>query len=171
LSLARTDTKPWYRHFWPWFIIALPATVVVAGISMVFIAFKHADTVVIDDYYREGLAINQRLAQDEAAARLGLAAELRVDLVTGEVLASLDGAHPASDGLRLLLIHPVDADRDQTLTLTPVAGGRYRGELQQAPRGRYYLRLKPAADPLWRLLGEADFSAGNTVRLAPAGGP
>src|SRR5690606_5287677 len=111
---------------------------------MVFIAFKHADTVVIDDYYREGLAINQRLAQDEAARRLGLAAGLHIDTVTGEVLATLDGAIEAPDSLRLLLIHPLDADRDQALTLARIAGGRYRGDLERAPSGRYYLRLKPA---------------------------
>lgn len=171
MSLARTDIKPWYRHFWPWFIIALPATVVVAGLSTVYIAFKYADTVVIDDYYREGLAINQRLAQDEAAARLGLAAELRVDTLTGEVLVTLDGARAAPDNLQLALIHPVDADRDQTLTLTAVAGERYRGDLVKAPAGRYYLRLAPAADPDWRLSGELDLRVAGPVRLAPAAGP
>ena len=25
------DTQPWYKYFWPWFIIALPASAVVAG--------------------------------------------------------------------------------------------------------------------------------------------
>ena len=26
------ESIPWYRQFWPWFLIALPATVVVAGL-------------------------------------------------------------------------------------------------------------------------------------------
>ena len=32
------DTLPWYRQFWPWFIIALPATAVVASLATVWIA-------------------------------------------------------------------------------------------------------------------------------------
>lgn len=45
LSL-RTDTRPWYRQFWPWFIIALPAISVVAGIATLVIAIRNADEVV-----------------------------------------------------------------------------------------------------------------------------
>ena len=32
------DILPWYRQFWPWFIIALPATAVVASLATVWIA-------------------------------------------------------------------------------------------------------------------------------------
>ena len=68
------DTKPWYRQFWPWFIIALPASAVIAGLTTVYIAFDEPDGLVVDDYYKEGLAINQTLARDQRAAQLGLSA-------------------------------------------------------------------------------------------------
>jgi hypothetical protein len=42
----RTDSKPWYRQFWPWFLIALPASSVAFGFATLFIAVRHADTVV-----------------------------------------------------------------------------------------------------------------------------
>ena len=54
------DSQPWYRQFWPWFLIALPATVVVAGLTTWWIAAHKADSLVVDDYYKEGLAINRR---------------------------------------------------------------------------------------------------------------
>lgn len=48
---ARTDTKPWYRQFWPWFLIALPATAVVASFATLAIAIRNADEVVSDPDY------------------------------------------------------------------------------------------------------------------------
>ena len=47
-----SDSKPWYRHFWPWFLMALPAAVVVAGLSTAYIAHEHADDLVVDEYWR-----------------------------------------------------------------------------------------------------------------------
>ena len=55
------DTLPWYRQFWPWFLIALPACVVIAAIATALIASRHADDLVADSYYKDGLAINRRL--------------------------------------------------------------------------------------------------------------
>ena len=36
------DTTPWYRQFWPWFLIVLPGSVVVAALTTVYIANKGA---------------------------------------------------------------------------------------------------------------------------------
>ena len=35
------DTVPWYQQFWPWFLILLPASVVVAGLTTLVIANRH----------------------------------------------------------------------------------------------------------------------------------
>ena len=69
--------KPWYKQFWPWFIISLPASAVIAGLITVYIAFENADSLVADDYYKSGLAINNRIKQQQNAASKGLAAILR----------------------------------------------------------------------------------------------
>jgi hypothetical protein len=42
----RTDSSPWYRQFWPWFLIALPAASVIGSFVTLAIAIRHADTVV-----------------------------------------------------------------------------------------------------------------------------
>ena len=55
---------PWYRQFWPWAIISIPATTVVACAIMITLAILSDDGLVSDDYYREGLAINKRLNAD-----------------------------------------------------------------------------------------------------------
>jgi hypothetical protein len=40
-----TAGLPWYRYFWPWFIVALLVASVAAGISTVVIAFTNQDSL------------------------------------------------------------------------------------------------------------------------------
>lgn len=146
------EEKPWYRQFWPWFIMALPAASVVAGISLVIIAVKHQDALVRDDWYKEGRAINQNMARDEAAQKLGIVADVRMDTLTGEVMVSLQESAtlkslPAQ--LQLVLSHPTQAEADQHLVLLKRPDGRYHGQLQQALAGRFDIEL---GDAQWRLL-------------------
>ena len=42
------ERKPWYRHPWPWILMAGPAVVVVAGALTAIIAFQGADPLVAD---------------------------------------------------------------------------------------------------------------------------
>ncbi len=55
------DDRPWHRQFWPWVLIAIPATTVVACAVMITLAIVTDDGLVSDDYYREGLAINKKI--------------------------------------------------------------------------------------------------------------
>ena len=40
---------PWYKQFWPWFIIALPASVAVASFVTLWIAISNPDHLVVDE--------------------------------------------------------------------------------------------------------------------------
>ena len=63
-SLHNTDGRPWYREPWPWILMTGPAIVVVAGFTTAFLAVKSNDGLVEDDYYKQGLEINQTLDRD-----------------------------------------------------------------------------------------------------------
>ncbi|NCF17373.1 MAG: hypothetical protein GWP63_03965 [Haliea sp.] len=156
--LPREDTLPWYRQFWPWFIILLPASVVVAGLSTLYIANRHADDLVVDEYYKDGLAINRQLEKKQRAEELGIAATLRFD--GDKVAVSLSGSESAPE-LQLTLSHPLEADRDFVTTLIRSTPGQYLGRLQGevAPRWHWTLELPEANG--WRLdgsLSAGDFS-------------
>ena len=156
-DLATAPTgKPWYRQFWPWFLIALPAISVVAGLSTLAIAILNQDSLVRDDWYKDGKAINQSLARDDAAALLGISTELKRDSVTGEINATLVSPKSIAtpETLTLILSHPTLATQDQSVVLTRRADGHYQGMLTHGLQGRHYIELGNAE---WRLRSTRDF--------------
>lgn len=144
------DTQPWYAQFWPWLLIAIPAWGVVASLAMVLIANQSTDGVVVDDYYKQGLAINQHLARDQRAADLGLSAEVRIP-GAGLLQVRLDGAAiERLPALTVRLLHPTKAGRDQRLVLRRTAGGLFEAELAPLEPAHWHVLIEPpAAD--WRL--------------------
>ena len=91
--------KPWYRELWPWLIISGPAAVLVAGAVTTWIAFASADGLVAEDYYKQGLGINRRLAREDAARKLGISAAIRIAAIVRSRRAArfrAGGAVPAS---------------------------------------------------------------------------
>ncbi len=146
------DTKPWYRQFWPWFIIALPGTAVVAGLITLYIASSGQDTLVKDDYYKDGLAINQDLAKAQRAATLGISAELRYDPATGDITITPNGLPTSVAQLNLLVVHPTLAEFDQSLSVSRTADGRFGARLRLLGPAKWRIQLLPD-DGDWRLEG------------------
>jgi len=83
--MTRTDSKPWYRQFWPWFLIAIPFSSVVMGVVMINLAISGKDSLVREDWYKDGMAINQRLDKQLKAKELGIKAELTLDKSSGDL--------------------------------------------------------------------------------------
>lgn len=56
---------PWYKQFWPWFLIALPTAAVIASFITLDIAIKNADTPIHDDYVQHGLTVLHKTETSE----------------------------------------------------------------------------------------------------------
>ncbi|MBI5504996.1 MAG: FixH family protein [Deltaproteobacteria bacterium] len=123
--------KPWYRQFWPWFVIALPASAVVAGVATLVIALDNADSVVSEDWYRRGQSINQELARDAVAASEHISALLSVG-PDGSVTVEVDGGGAPGAALKLELHHPTDPERDSSTELRSDGRGRFAGSIRRA---------------------------------------
>jgi len=148
-----TGTVPWYRQFWPWFLIALPGSVVIAGLSTLYIANRHADDLVADDYYKDGLAINAQLEKQSVAADRGLRASLQIlDSRIQVRLYGDDNTVAYEPSLNLQLSHPLEADRDFRLELQRVAPGLFDGTMPASVAPNWHWTLE---DPQgnWRLDG------------------
>lgn len=147
-SVRNSDTTPWYRQFWPWFVIALPATAVIAGLTTLTIAIKNADDVVADNWYREGRAINRSLEAEQRARQYGIRAVLAPQ-PQGRWSISLQSNTPLPwpETLELMLRHPTQAEKDLQAHLTHRGDGEYQTSDTLMP-GDWHLVL---LDTHWRL--------------------
>jgi hypothetical protein len=145
--------EPWYRQFWPWFLIALPGSVVIASFVTLWLAVSRPNPMVVDDYSRIARSTELRLERDEAAAALGVTAEIRLIAGADVVEVRLSPASLEPEALELRLSHPLVEDRDQVIRLLRVPEG-WSGTLRP-PEGRWYLQLYPG-DRSWRLSGELE---------------
>ncbi len=168
---ARKDSKPWYREPWPWILMAGPAIVVVAGIITAWLAFDSNDGLVEDDYYKQGLAINQRLMRDKVAADLGLGAELIAGSNGRDLRLLLTGSQASSQPERILLrlVHPTRAGADQTIELSPDGSGFYVGRLATPVSGRWNVQVEDFRRQ-WRLAAEWNVVKQPALRLGAAAG-
>lgn len=164
-----TPTTPWYKQFWPWFLLGLLLSSVVVSTTFLVLSIRSFDGMVQEDYYKHGRAINMVLAKQQRATELGLAGELRVDELSGDITFDLEGeAHP--ERLYLKLIFPTRGDRDQEFVLDHVRDGRYVGQTPTTLSYRWYLQVQPSQeDPAWRLVGEAHFPDDSAIALTPGG--
>jgi len=183
------EPSPWYRHFWPWFIVLLLGVAVTGSIVTGFIAFTNQESLVSDDWYEDGTTINRRLAREENARSLGIWGELRVDPMTGEVRLDLRGEITAGlQHLELAFAHPTQSARDRSMTLARTPAGDFAGQLERPLSGRWYATLGPspseapsatdatssdASDDDWRLRetllfpSEGGFTLGEAVGTPP----
>ncbi len=146
-TLEKSDT-PWYREPWPWILMGLPLTVVVAGIVTLVIAVKYEDGLVAEDYYKQGLAINQVLERESRAHDLELTANLMVS--DDRVRIRLQGSGESPDQLRVRFVHPTRAGEDREITLSMVASGWYEGHLPQLAEGHWRVHVEDAQST-WRM--------------------
>ncbi|MGB7542874.1 MAG: FixH family protein [Burkholderiales bacterium] len=150
MTPIQSPSNVWYREPWPWLLMAGPAIVVVAGIFTAVLAVRSDDGLVADDYYRRGLAINQTLRREGRARELHLAAT--VSLSGTRMRITLRGTAEPPAALRLRLIHPTRAGRDETVALRHVAAGLYEGRFTPYPGEPRRLVLEDEYSN-WRLPG------------------
>lgn len=166
--LSATRPNPWYREPWPWILMAGPATVIVAGAITIWLAVVSFDGLVVDDYYKRGLAINQTIARSDRAHTLGLSGDFSVDPGTGAVDVRVEGGGGATTPatLRLALVFATRAGHDQSLTLTRTSAGRYAGRAGALGPGRWQLLVEDA-EGTWRLKGTLNAPREHAASLAP----
>ncbi|MDX1454389.1 MAG: FixH family protein [Gammaproteobacteria bacterium] len=157
--------RPWYREPMVWLVIALPLSVVIAGISTVVIASRNADSLVVDGFQRVGLLSSRVSAADREASRLGLQAMVRIDAENELVMVSLSGndASWQAGEVQASLHHPTRREQDFTLLLQSENGSLFTAGLPREISAGWYLQIE-SRDGSWRLSGQ--FADAGILRLA-----
>lgn len=159
--------SPWYRHRWPWLLAIAPTAALIVGVFTFWLAATTGDSMVVDDYYRQGRAINQQLARDRQASALGLQATLS-GLGGDAQSAARDGDAAAARAtitlaltalrgtdwpaqLTLRVVHATRAELDVDFLLVHAGGGVYRAPGVLPTGGRWLVQVE---DPgrTWRLV-------------------
>jgi hypothetical protein len=156
-KLPAYDKAPWYKQFWLWFLIALPASVVIAGFTTLYIANIHSDDLVVDDYYKNGLAINRVLEKNAKAQALGIEAKLRFSEVAQiwQVEVEITRTEPDST-LSLSLSHPLEADQDFSVPLRHSESDVYRAYLPRPVAAHWHWIIESKGSTPWRLDGSIE---------------
>lgn len=162
--------KSWYKQFWPWFLIFLPGSVVIASMVTIFLAVQGADSLVSDDYYKQGKLINKNLSKIEYAKKIGLSGDLSIKDKRLQLNVNLkEKSIKLPPVLKMFFIHPASSDKDLSVILIestgikPAESKRIVGEnytskknaelVKKISEGAWYVRLQPL-DKVWQLNGK-----------------
>jgi hypothetical protein len=161
--------KSWFREPWPWFLMAGPAIVVVAGIYTAVLAVRTDDGLVVDDYYKQGLAINKTIHRSEAAKASNISASLTAIRGKNSVSFSmrLIGSRQFPDVVIMSLVHPTRAGFDQQVILRRSSDGVYSGDATGLDDIQWNVTIEQAD---WRLAGTWDLRREQSLELHPFDG-
>ena len=140
--------QAWYKQFWPWFLIFLPLCAVVASLTTFKIALDNSDSLVAQDYYKDGKAINMDLHKIKYAKQLGMQFSMTVD--DNEVHITQHGGADYKAGLLVEFYHPTLSERDFKHLVSADGSGVYRIKLEQPISGPWEVRLE-SYDHQWRI--------------------
>ncbi|MEO8544295.1 MAG: FixH family protein [Burkholderiaceae bacterium] len=84
-SHDQQPAQPWWKFGYVWLVISGPAIVVVASFVTLYFAIRYPETVIDENYYRNGMEINQTL--NNPAASLAPAMQGRNHAQTGVIVA------------------------------------------------------------------------------------
>ena len=165
MKTIAVSPTPWYREPWPWLLMSGPAVVVVAGFVTLYLAVAGQDGLVVDDYYRQGKAINQALHRDDVARQAGVSAFVTFDQVNDrvEVIVKRADGSALTEPLTLTLVHATRAGFDNSIALAP-SGSGYAGKLPALRVGKWNVLLEDQQKQ-WRLQREMNVGTNSLPRL------
>jgi len=139
-SFPADAPRPWHRERWPWLIMAGPIAVVLACIASAWLAAKSDDGLVAQDYYKQGLLINQKLRRDAPEPAPVPGAGVSVSSDRGIHVRLADAGVPPQR-LRLTFVRPGERTRSERVDLA-LSGDEWVGTLPELANGRWIVAME-----------------------------
>lgn len=157
--------RPWYKEFWPWFLIAVPIVTLIMGGVLLKLAISTEDSLVVDDYYKEGKAINATLDKQALARKRNITTDLTID--NGSIALKFHSGIPQEgNALKLSFYHVTLEERDISVLLSRDASGIYRGFIEQNMDGKWRVSLTPF-DESWKIQNTLNLPYSGTIKFNP----
>lgn len=157
--------RPWYKEFWPWFLIAVPIVTLIMGGVLLKLAISTEDSLVVDDYYKEGKAINATLDKEALARKRNITTDLTID--NGSIALKFHSGIPQEgNALKLSFYHVTLEERDISVLLSRDANGIYRGFIEQNMDGKWRVSLTPF-DESWKIQNTLNLPYSGTIKFNP----
>ncbi|OIN02144.1 hypothetical protein BFR57_08845 [Idiomarina sp. MD25a] len=158
--------KPWYKQFWPWFLIALPVTVMCVCATIIYLSASQGGfSMVVDDYYKRGKTINAVIEHVEKAKQLGIS--FNVTAHDGKFTIQYASGQPKElTALTIKFVHATQAANDFQRQVTVGADGVYRTDIPADISGKYTITVTPhSAD--WKVSEQFYFPLEKATLLEP----
>lgn len=153
LTVRVSTGGPWYAHRWPWLLMVGPVVVVLGGIVTGYLSYTRQDAMVVDDYYKQGKAINQDLRRDRVASKLQLAFAAHYNPASARLEGSMHSlGRPLASGFWIHLAHSTQPAKDLHLQVRPDARGQFSVALPMLERARWQVVVEGQQRD-WRLAG------------------
>lgn len=153
-------TQPWYKQFWPWFLIVLPCCAVTASIYTFYLASTSEFSLVDEDYYKKGKGINQDLSKIRQAKQLGLV--FRIDQQAEVIEISQHGGDALGTALKVRFHHATIAKHDFEQMVTADGDGVYRITTAEPLNGKWRVQIDNY-DSAWRMQSKMTFPITSSI--------
>ena len=142
---------PWYREPYVWLLIAFPLAAVIGGIFTIILAVQSDDGLVVDDYYKNGLAINRTLERDNVTRQNKLSATLQLEPGAPQfrVILKASEGFDFPDSLQAQFLNASRKGFDQVVELSRQQQSNYIGDTPELIRGKWHFVIETDD---WRIL-------------------
>ncbi|MDP4528634.1 FixH family protein [Alkalimonas delamerensis] len=156
------DTQPWYKQLWPWILILIPLVAFIRGGWAFHVMLQNQPEMVVDDYYREGRTINNRLELYREAALRNL--EAHVLVIGNRAVVRFAENAVLDETLHLDFHHTTLGAHDFEVVAERSGELLYVATLPHTPSGRFRLVVSDDSKE-WRLRVTLDVPTEQEVRL------
>ncbi len=159
----QSETRPWYKEPFVWMLIGVPLSSVIVGSFFIFLAASSKDSLVRDNYYKDGLAINQLLQWEKKAKTLDIKLSFKIEGNNASV-SILNSRQKYPNTLTLKLSHPTLKEKDRDAFLQHSKDGQYIGFIENIENGRFYIMIE-SPEQVWRVKESIEVIQGKVLEL------
>ena len=151
----------WWREPWMWLVVGGPAMVIVAALYTAKLAYFGADKVVAENYYKQGLIVNQDIRRDARARQKKMMLRAQFDPIHSQLSLFLESEDILPSSVLVSVAQSVSTfsvhEVVRRTVLQQSAPGIYQGrivlDLTEKNINALRWHVKVEADD-WRLVGD-----------------